>query len=190
MLSEPSLRAIPDLTVLRPADANETIEAYRYAMVSTDRPSVMVLSRQKLPVLIGTKDKAREGVQRGAYILAEPSEGRILDGILIASGVRLAMKARDVLNERGIGVRVVSMPSWDLFEKQSEDYQEMVLPVSVKRKIAIEMASPIGWERYVGDKRAIIGVSAFGASAPGEIIMERYGFTVDHVVRTFQTRLD
>lgn len=178
----PSLRVIPNMIVLRPADANETVAAYRFAVSRSKGPVSMVLSRQGLPVLPGTKEKAAESVARGAYVLSDANGTP--DIILLASGseVSLAMEAKQKLEESGHGVRVVSMPSWELFEQQSQSYKDEVLPPNVKARVAIEMAHPLGWERYVGDKGAILGISKFGASAPGEKIMEEYGFTPENVV--------
>lgn len=182
----PSLRAIPDITVLRPADANETMHAYRFAMEQKDRPVILVLTRQKLPVLEGTATAGKEGVARGAYVLADPANGQKPEVILIATGseVSLAVKAQQKLAEQGIAARVVSMPSWDLFEAQDQSYKDSVLLPDVKARVAIEMAMPLGWERYVGEQGAVLGISTFGASAPGDIVMEKFGFTVDNVVYT------
>jgi transketolase len=180
----PSLRAIPKLIVLRPADANETIEAYRYAMEQKTSPVAMVLSRQKLPVLDSTAAKAREGIAKGAYVLVDPTNGEKPQVILLATGseVSLAVDSQKALSEKGISTRVVSMPSWEIFERQSCQYKDSVLLPEVTARISIEMASPLGWDRYVGDKGRIIGISEFGASAPGNIIIEKYGFTVENVV--------
>lgn len=182
----PSLRAIPDLTVIRPADANETMHAYRFAMEQKDRPVILVLTRQKLPVLEGTATLGKEGLSKGAYVLADPANGQKPDVILIATGseVSLAIKAQQKLAEQGIAARVVSMPSWDLFEAQDQAYKDSVLLPDVKARVAIEMAMPLGWERYVGENGAVIGISTFGASAPGDLVMEKFGFTVDNVVNT------
>jgi transketolase len=179
----PSLRAIPDLTVIRPADASETFAAYRHALSQSTGPVAFVLSRQKLPHL--TFDKANEGVERGAYILVEPSDGKEAEMILIATGseVSLAVEAHHALARENIASRVVSMPSWELFEKQSTEYKKSVLPPSIPHRLAIEMAYPLGWERYTGDKGKILGVTTYGASAPGEVVMEQYGFTVEKIVQ-------
>lgn len=180
-----SLRVIPDLTVLRPADANETFAAYRFALEQKDRPTVLVLTRQKLPVLAGTDALANDGIARGAYVLSDPKGGAAPQVILIATGseVSLAMNAQHALAEQGVHARVVSMPSWDRFEAQDQAYKDSVLPPHMKARVAIEMAMPLGWERYVGDEGAIIGINTFGASAPGDVIMENFGFTVKHVVK-------
>jgi transketolase len=178
-----SLRAMPGLTVLRPADAIETNEAWRYAVSRTDEPVALVLTRQNLPVLAETAEKAAEGVPKGAYVLADAANGNP-QLILLATGseVSLCMQAREVLASRGIAARVVSMPSWELFERQPKEYRDSVIPPAVKARLAVEMASPLGWERYTGDGGSIIGIDRFGASAPGERIMKEYGFTVENVV--------
>ncbi|HAM80432.1 transketolase [Ornithinibacillus bavariensis] len=179
-----SLRALPNLSVIRPADGNETQAAWRLAVESTDRPTILVLTRQDLPTLVGTKEKAYEGVKRGAYILSD-AEKDTPDAILIASGseVQLAVEAQKELRKDNIDVRVVSMASWDLFDAQDESYKETVLPKSVKDRVAIEMGSPLGWERYVGLDGKVMGIDTFGASANGEKLIEEYGFTVDNVVK-------
>lgn len=177
----PSLRAIPDLTVLRPADANETAAAWKIAVTSKDRPVALVLSRQGLPVLEETEN-VEEQLNKGAYILSD-AQGTP-DLILIASGseVSLVLEAKKELERTGVNVRVVSMPSWDLFEQQSQEYKQSVLPSDVKKRLAVEMAHPMGWEKYTGDEGAVLGISTFGASAPGGKIVEEYGFSVEHVV--------
>lgn len=178
----PSLRVIPNMTVLRPADANETVAAYKLAVSRSKGPVAMILSRQGLPVLEGTRERAMEAIARGAYVLSD-TDGTP-DVILIASGseVSLAVEAKQKLEEKGRRVRVVSMPSMELFERQPQAYKDEVLPPNVKARVAIEMAYPLGWERYVGEGGLVLGIDKFGASAPGEKIMEEYGFTADHVV--------
>ncbi len=179
----PSLRAMPGLTVLRPADAVETNEAWKYAVSRTDEPVVLVLTRQNLPVLAETQEKAAEGVSKGAYVLADAANGKP-DVVLLATGseVSLCMQAREALAAKGIQARVVSMPSWELFERQPKEYRDSVILPEVKARLAVEMAAPLGWERYVGDGGSVIGINQFGASAPGERIMKEYGFTVENVV--------
>ncbi len=176
-----SLRAMPNMTVLRPADANETAVAWRIA-VERRGPVCLVLSRQNLPILDPDKYPLREGVGRGAYILAGERERPGV--ILIASGseVQLALAARDKLASQEIAARVVSMPSWELFEEQSADYREQVLLKDVP-KLAVEAGATLGWYKYVGEKGAVIGVDRFGASAPGKIVMEKLGLNVDNVVQ-------
>ncbi|WP_404329659.1 transketolase [Mesobacillus maritimus] len=183
----PALRTMPDLTVLRPADANETSAAWRTALESTDKPTVLVLTRQNLPTLSGTDQSAYEGVQKGAYVVSE-AQAQQPDGLLLATGseVSLAVEAQAALAAENIHVSVVSMPSWDRFEAQSAEYKESILPTSVKKRLAIEMASPFGWERYTGDEGRVLGINHFGASAPGEKLMEEYGFTVSNVVSMFK----
>jgi transketolase len=176
-----SLRAMPNMTVLRPADANETTVAWRIA-VERRRPVCLVLTRQNLPILDPDKYPLRAGVGRGAYILAD--EARRPEIILIASGseVQLALAARDKLTEQKIAARVVSMPSWELFEEQAAEYREQVLLKGVP-KLAVEAGATLGWYKYVGEKGAVIGVDRFGASAPGKVVMEKLGLTVDNVVQ-------
>ncbi|RXT03994.1 transketolase [Ammoniphilus sp. CFH 90114] len=180
----PSLRVMPNLLVMRPADANETIQAYRYAIEQKENPVAMVLTRQKLPVLEGSAEKAREGVAKGAYVVADPADGAKPQVQLLATGseVSLAVEAQVALAAKGIAARVVSMPSWELFEKQSQEYKDSVILPDVKARVGIEMAYPLGWEKYVGDHGTIIGIKEFGASAPGDRILKEYGFTVENVV--------
>ncbi|MGC9356269.1 MAG: transketolase [Anaerolineae bacterium] len=177
-----SLRAMPNLTVIRPADANEVAAAWQVALKHRG-PVALILSRQKLPVLEETREKAREGVANGAYVLSDSSLARV-DLILIATGseVPLALEVQHLLAERRVGARVVSMPSWELFEAQTLFYRLNVLPPSVNKRIAIEAASPLGWRRYVGDQGVVIGIDRFGASAPYHVIQEHFGFTPDRVV--------
>lgn len=182
-----SLRAMPNLLLFRPADANETAEAWRLAVQHRGGPVGLVLTRQKLPVLARTAALARSGVARGAYVLAESEPGpMILQLILIATGseVSLALEAQAQLTSEGVRSRVVSMPSWELFEAQPAEYRESVLPAAVTARVSVEAASPFGWERYVGPHGAIVSVRQFGASAPGPVVMAKYGFTVEHVVAT------
>jgi len=177
-----SLRAIPGMLLLRPSDATETVEAWRVALTHRDGPVGLVLTRQKLPVLDRTALTPASGLARGAYVLAE--HGAPPDVLVIATGseVSLALAAHDVLRREGIASRVVSMPSWELFEAQPRAYRDAVLPPQVRARVSVEAASPFGWERYVGRDGVIIGVDRFGASAPGAVVMREYGFTVDHVV--------
>lgn len=179
----PSLRAMPNLTVFRPADANEVKAAWKLALSSKDRPSLLVLSRQDLPTLMHTADLADQGVAKGAYVVS-PANKEVADVLLLATGseVSLAVAAQEVLEKDGIHASVVSMPAWDRFEEQSDSYKQSVLPKAVKKRLAIEMATPLGWERYVGDEGDILGIHQFGASAPGEKVMAEYGFTVENVV--------
>jgi transketolase len=186
-----SLRAIPNMMMLRPADATETVEAWRVAVKHTRGPVGIVLTRQKLPVLDRSSLAPASGVERGAYVLAEVG-GSLPEVILIASGseVPLALEAHQRLVKEGIRSRVVSMPSWDLFEAQARSYRDEVLPPAVRARVSIEAASPFGWERYVGWDGAIIGVNRFGASAPGPVVMRELGFTPEHVVDAAKTVLE
>ncbi len=177
-----SLRAIPRMTVVRPCDANETRVAWQVAVENRDGPTVLVLSRQATPTLDRAELAAAEGLRRGAYVL-NPEE-REPEVILIGTGTEVALivGAEPLLRERGVRARLVSMPSWELFTQQSEDYRESVLPRAVKARLSVEAASSMGWERWVGSEGGILSVDRFGASAPGELVLEKYGFTVDHVV--------
>ncbi|HEV2166199.1 MAG TPA: transketolase [Thermoplasmata archaeon] len=175
------LRAIPGYTVLRPADANEVAEMWRVAL-GRKGPVALVLTRQKVPVLDPAKYPVREGAQRGAYVLSEPSGGPP-SLVLIGTGseVQLCLAAQSELAKRDIAARVVSMPSWEVFDEQPDSYRASVLPSGVPR-IAVEAASPLGWERYVGSGGTVIGLDRFGASGPGPAVLESLGFTVTHVV--------
>ena len=177
-----SLRAIPGLVTLRPGDANEVVEAYRYVMQLRHQPAVLVLSRQPLPTLDRRTYAPAEGVARGAYVLADPPGGNP-EVILIASGseVSLAVEAHDKLLAEGIRSRVVSMPSWDIFDHQTREYRDRVLPPTVKARVAVEQASTFGWERYVGSSGHVIGMRTFGASAPLKALQEKFGFEPDRV---------
>ena len=178
-----ALRAIPRLVVIRPGDANETAVAWRVAIETRDRPVALALTRQNVPTLDRTQFAAADGLRRGAYVLADPPDGRP-DLVLIGTGseVSLAVAAREKLSERKIQARVVSMPSWELFDLQPKEYRDSVLPASIKRRVAVEAALPQGWHRYVGDGGDVIGIERFGASAPGNVVMEKLGFTVNNVV--------
>ncbi|MGN7939101.1 transketolase [Virgibacillus sp. 6R] len=178
-----SLRAMPNLSVVRPADGNETAAAWKSAIESTSTPTALVLTRQNLKTIKGTKETAYEGVQKGAYVVS-PAKKETADVLLLASGseVGLAIEAQEVLAGEGIDAAVVSMPAWDRFEAQSEEYKRSVLPKEVKKRLAIEMASPLGWDRYTGDEGDILAINTFGASAPEKRILAEYGFTVENVV--------
>ncbi|MFI5458866.1 MAG: transketolase [Isosphaerales bacterium] len=177
-----SLRAIPGLVVLRPGDANEVVEAYRYIMPLRHQPAVLALSRQPLPTLDRTKYAPASGAARGAYVLAD-APGGDPEVILIASGseVILVVQAHEKLLAEGIRSRVVSMPSWDIYEHQTREYRDSVLPPSVKARVAVEQASTLGWERYVGPSGHIIGMKTFGASAPLKELQTKFGFEPDRV---------
>jgi transketolase len=178
-----SLRAIPGLITLRPGDANEVVEAYRYIMQLHHEPAVLILSRQALPILDRSKYAPASGLARGAYVLAD-APGGDPEVILIASGseVSLAVLAYEKLLAEGVRARVVSMPSWEIFDHQTEAYRDSVLPPLVKARLALEQASTLGWERYVGQSGRIIGMKTFGASAPLKELQRKFGFEPDHVV--------
>jgi transketolase len=179
-----SLRAMPGMTVLRPGDANEVTEAYRVALMQKHRPALLVLSRQPLPTLDRTRLAPASGVAKGAYVLADPPQGAP-EVILIASGseVSLAVDAHDRLVAQGVRSRVVSMPSWDIFEHQPREYRDSVLPPAINARVAIEQASTFGWSRYVGEHGRVIGMETFGASAPLKELQKKFGFEPDNVVR-------
>jgi transketolase, bacterial and yeast len=178
-----SLRAIPGLVTLRPADANEVTEAYRYIVQLHHKPAVLVLSRQPLPTLDRKKYAPASGVARGAYVLAD-APGNNPELILIASGseVSLAVAAHEKLIAEGVRSRVVSMPSWDIFEQQTQEYQDSVLPPGVIARVAVEQASTFGWERYIGKRGRMIGMKTFGASAPLKELQKKFGFEPDQIV--------
>ena len=185
-----SLRAIPGLITLRPGDANEVVEAYRYIMQLRHQPVVLALSRQALPTLDRSKYAPASGVAHGAYILADAPHNDP-EVILIATGseVTLAVEAHEKLIAEGIRSRVVSMPSWEIFEQQSEEYQDSVLPPKVKARVAVEQASTLGWERYVGRSGQIIGMKTFGASAPFKDLQRKFGFEPDRIVEAAKRQL-
>ena len=184
-----ALRAIPGLTVIRPSDANETASAWAYALQNTAGPVALVLSRQNLPVFNETKANI-EDMSKGAYVLAETNKNP--DVILIATGseVALAVNAKTELEKEHVSVRVVAMPSWELFNSQSEEYKEFVLPATTKKRVAIEMGISLGWERYVGQEGKIISIETFGASGTGAAVMELFGFTTANVVQTAKALLN
>ena len=186
-----SLRAMPNLSVIRPADGNETAAAWKIALESTDKPTALVLTRQNLPTIKGTKDNAYDGVSKGGYVIS-PTEAGTPDALLIAAGseVGLAVEAQQELEKDGINISVVSLPAWDRFEQQSNEYKETVLPKSVKKRLAIEMGSSLGWHKYVGDEGDVLSIDTFGASAPGNKILEEYGFTVPNVVKRLKVLLE
>jgi transketolase len=180
-----ALRAIPNLTVVRPADANETAFAWR-STLEAEGPVAMLLTRQNLPVLDRTSLGAAEDALRGAYVLAEAENGTTPEAILIATGseVVVALQARRLLAEKDVSVRVVSMPSWELFDAQDEEYKRNVLPPEVEVRVSVEAGVTTGWERYVGSRGASVGVDRFGASAPGETVLEKLGITPENVANT------
>jgi transketolase len=178
-----SLRAIPDTTVIRPADANETAVAWKVAVETRGRPVLLALTRQELPILDRTKFASADGLRKGAYVLSDAKEGKP-ELVLIATGseVGLIVEAAEKLQADGVAVRCVSMPSWDLFEAQPQSYRDEVLPPDVAAKLAVEMGVSMGWDRYVGPHGVVLGVDRYGASAPAKVLLPEYGFTVDNVV--------
>lgn len=178
-----ALRAIPNLSVLRPCDASETAEAWRFALSHRDGPVALVLTRQGVPVLDRSVFAPAAGLHQGAYVLAEPAKGKP-DLLLVASGseVHLAIEAAKKLEQKGIASRVVSMPSWELFERQSEAYRRNIFPQNITARIAVEAGRTPGWWRYVGDKGEVVGIDHFGASAPYKVLYEKFGITADNVV--------
>jgi transketolase len=178
-----SMRAIPGLTLLRPADANEVVEAYRTIMQLRHQPAAIVLSRQPLPTFDRSKYASAAGVARGAYVMADAPDGSP-EIILIATGseVSLIIDAHETLLTQGIRSRVVSMPSWDIFEHQPQSYRDSVLPPKVTARIAVEQASTLGWDRYVGAAGQVIGMKTFGGSAPLKELQKKFGFQPERVV--------
>ncbi len=177
-----NLRQVPNMTVIRPADANETVEAWRLALKNTKGPTSLVLSRQNLPVLDRQDCHPASGVQQGGYILWESAPSPEIIFIATGSEVPLTLSAGRALAAEGVRVRVVSLPSWEIFDKQSEEYREVVLPRETTARIAVEAGIRLGWEHYVGLTGKIIGMSGFGASAPGPILYERFGLTSDRII--------
>jgi transketolase len=186
------LRSIPGMVVLRPADANETVAAWRVAIDRKQGPVALVLTRQSLPVLdLNSYPAIPTGVPLGGYILADSPVGGGPEIVLIATGseVHLALEARERLAAGNVHARVVSMPSTNLFAAQSDDYRESILPANVPI-LVIEAGSPVGWQSFVGPRIAVIGIDTFGSSAPGPVVMEHYGFTVENVCRQAHYVLD
>jgi transketolase len=186
-----SLRAMPGLIVLRPADANEVVEAWRVIMTRHHEPVALILTRQNVPTLDRTQYAAASGLVHGAYILADPPDGQP-DVILIGTGseVSLCVAAHEELKSRGIKSRVVSMPSWELFEQQDEGYRDFVLPPTVTSRVAVEQASTFGWAQYVGTTGVVIGMTSFGASAPLKVLQKEFGFTNKRVVEAAMQQVD
>jgi transketolase len=177
---------MPNFTVYRPADATEVIAAWYYAIASTNRPTALVLSRQNLPQLKGSSKEAL----KGAYIISD-SKKDTPDAIIIGTGseLQLGIGAQEELLKEGIDVRVVSMPSMDVFEEQSDEYKESILPKSIRARVAVEALSSFGWDKYVGLDGTIVAMNSFGASAPANILFEKFGFTVDNVVKAVKNVL-
>jgi transketolase len=186
-----ALRAIPNLTVLRPCDANETAEAWRFALQHTEGPVALALTRQGLPILDREDFAPAKDLHRGAYVLRDDGDKKP-DMILMGSGseVHVAIEAANTLSEKGIAVRVVSMPSWELFEEQPEAYRDKVLPPEINTRVAVEAGATQGWHRYLGNQAAVIGIDHFGASAPYKILYEKFGITAERVVEKALRLLD
>ena len=176
------LRSVPNLIVIRPGDANETAHAWRIALETRDQPVALVLTRQDVPTLDRAQFAPADGLRRGAYILADAPNGKP-DLILIASGSEVALiaAARQKLLAQNIAVRLVSLPSWELFDAQPREYRDAVLPPSIGARLAVEAGVSQGWHRYVGERGDVLAVDRFGASAPGRVMLREYGFTVDNV---------
>jgi transketolase len=185
-----ALRVMPNLHVIRPADANETVEAWRWAMERKDGPTALVLTRQKLPTFDRAGKGDATGLRRGAYVLSDPPEG-VPGAIVIATGseVEIALQAQASLSKEGIRCRVVSMPCWEIFEEQDREYRESVLPSSIGARVSIEAGVTRGWSRHIGSSGRAIGVDRFGASAPGEVIYERLGLTSEAIVSAVKSLL-
>ncbi|MGJ5712034.1 transketolase [Staphylococcus auricularis] len=181
------LRAIPNMNVIRPADGNETRVAWEVALESENTPTSLVLTRQKLDVMDLDKDTVEEGVRKGGYVVYESEQSP--EYLLMASGseVTLAIEVAIDLDAQGKGVRVVSMPNWNAFDQQSEEYKASVLPKEITKRVAIEMAASLGWHKYVGTEGKVIGIDEFGASAPGDLVVEKYGFTKENILNEVQT---
>jgi transketolase len=186
-----SFRAMPGVLTVRPGDANEVVEAYRALLPGRHEPVLLALSRQPLPTLDRTKYAPASGAARGAYVLADPSGGAAPEVILIASGSELcvAVGAHEALSAAGIRSRVVSMPSWELFERQPKEYRESVLPPAIRARLAVEQGATLGWERYVGEAGRVLGMRTFGASAPVKDLNTKFGFTPDRVAAVVREML-
>jgi transketolase len=177
------LRSIPNLTVIRPADANETAQAWRVALEHCGGPVALILTRQGIPVIDQEKYSKASELEKGAYILSESEKSPQIILIGTGSEVQLVLAAQLKLKEQNIAARVVSMPSWELFEKQEDSYKENIFPKALRKRLAVEAGSPLGWHKYITDEGAIIGIAGFGESAPGEEVMKEYGFSVENVVK-------
>ena len=186
-----ALRAIPGLVVLRPADANEVVEAYRVVMGLTHQPACLVLSRQPMPTFDRTRYASASGVARGAYVMADAEDGRP-QVILVGTGseVQLCVGAYERLKKEGIAARVVSMPSWELFEQQDQSYRDSVLPPALTARVTVEQGTVIGWDRYAGASGAIIGMHTFGSSAPLKDLLGKFGFTPEKVYEAAKAQVE
>jgi len=184
------LRSIPNMTVIRPADANETAQAWRVALEHTDGPVALLLTRQEIPIIDQEKYTKATELEKGAYILSEPETPPKIILISTGSEVQLILAAQQRLKERNIAARVVSMPSWELFEKQDAAYKEKVFPGAIRKRLAVEAGSSFGWHKYVTDEGEVIGIDKFGESAPGEEVMKEYGFTVENIIKRTLGMLD
>ena len=187
----PSLRAIPGVATIRPGDANEAAEAWRVTLGFTHQPSVLILSRQPMPTLDRKRYASAAGVAKGAYVLADPENGETPKVILIGSGseLYLAVETYEALAREGIPARVVSMPSWDLFEEQTPEYKDEVLPPDIMARVAVEQAATMGWERYVGQRGGVIGMHSFGASAPLKALLTKFGFTPERMLEVAKEQI-
>jgi transketolase len=185
------LRSIPNLVTIRPADAPETLEAWKVAIERQSGPTFLVLTRQKLPLLDRTAKAEASGLRRGAYVVLDPPGGQNPDSILLATGseVAVAVEAARRLHADGIRTRVVSMPSWELFAAQPQSYRDTILPPAIRARVAVEAAGPTGWSRWTTDEGAMVGMEGFGASAPGERLYEEFKLTPDHVAQTVRQLL-
>jgi transketolase len=179
-----NLRAVPDLTVIRPSDAGETVEAWRAALLNQNGPTALILTRQNIPVLPRAELSPASGLRRGGYVLWESSSGKP-DIVLIGTGseVMMTLDAGKKLTTEGFRVRVVSLPSWEIFDGQPEEYRKYVLPPDVRVRVAVEAGMKLGWEHYVGLDGAVVGMETFGASAPSKVLYEKFGITVEQILR-------
>jgi transketolase len=186
-----SLRAVPGLIVIRPADANEVVEAWRVIMRLHHEPVALILTRQNLPTFDRTKYAPAEGLAKGGYVLSDPADGKP-EVILIGTGseVSLCVQAQDQLKSEGIRARVVSLPSWELFDLQPQAYRDQVLPPAITARVAVEQAATFGWGHYVGTQGAVVGMKTFGASAPLKVLLKEFGFTAEHVVNAAKQQLE
>jgi transketolase len=186
-----SLRAVPDMTVIRPADAEEVVEAWRFVLSHREGPTALILTRQDIPVLDRDRYASARELRRGGYVLWD-SQGEHPDIILIGTGseLHIALAAGEELAAEGVGIRVVSLPSWEIFDRQPEEYRESVLPPAIRKRVAVEAGTGRGWEHYVGMDGMIVGLDGFGASAPAAILYEKFGLTVERVVEAARTLME